>query len=242
MTDETRCYGISAGCHVALLALFALMTASAITHREVVTIDFNLESPAEQCTPAQPSPPVPVPPSPQPPRQEPLRQTVVQAPDPVPMTPAAVAPVEPATPTIATPAMSVTAQKLEGTAAPARATSAVQHASPSPAPVAGPPPDRESLAEQGRKKYLKEHFAYIRELIIKRLSYPAVARRMEWSGKVVLAFVVGEDGGVSSVRLKESSGYPVLDNSAMETVRSVAPFPRPPVAAEIVMPVLFRLQ
>jgi protein TonB len=65
---------------------------------------------------------------------------------------------------------------------------------------------------------------------------------MEWSGKVILAFVVTEDGGVRSVQIKESSGYSVLDNSAMNTVRSVAPFPRPPVAAEIVIPVHFRLQ
>jgi len=84
--------------------------------------------------------------------------------------------------------------------------------------------------------------AHIRDLIIKHLTYPQIARRMEWSGRVVLAFVVAADGSVRSVHIKESSGYPALDNSAMETVKSVAPFPKPPAAAEIVMPVQFRLQ
>lgn len=95
---------------------------------------------------------------------------------------------------------------------------------------------------KAQQRYLKEHFTYIRDLIVKRLSYPHVARRMGWSGRVVLAFVVAEDGSVRSIQVRESSGYSVLDNSAMETVKSVAPFPRPPVAAEIVMPVQFQLQ
>jgi len=96
--------------------------------------------------------------------------------------------------------------------------------------------------EKVQQRYLNEHFTYIRNLIIKRLVYPRIARRMGWSGRVVLAFVVAEDGSVQSLHVRESSGYPVLDNSAMETVKSVAPFPRPPVAAEIVMPVQFQLQ
>jgi protein TonB len=96
--------------------------------------------------------------------------------------------------------------------------------------------------EKAQQKYLKEHFTYIRDLIIKRLSYPAVARRMGWSGRVVLAFVVAEDGTILSLQIRNSSGYQVLDTCAVDTVKSIAPFPRPPVAAEIVMPVHFRLQ
>ncbi|MFH1029103.1 MAG: energy transducer TonB, partial [Pseudomonadota bacterium] len=95
---------------------------------------------------------------------------------------------------------------------------------------------------KAQQRYLNEHFTYIRDLIVKRLTYPRIARRMGWSGRVVLAFVVAEDGSVRSIQVRESSGYSVLDNSAMETVKRVAPFPRPPVAAEIVMPVQFQLQ
>ena len=96
--------------------------------------------------------------------------------------------------------------------------------------------------EKAQQKYLKEHFTYIRDCIVKHLSYPAVARRMGWSGRVVLSFVVAEDGSILSLQVRNSSGYPALDQCAVDTVKSVAPFPRPPVAAEIVMPVHFRLQ
>ena len=96
--------------------------------------------------------------------------------------------------------------------------------------------------EKAQQKYLKEHFTYIRDRIVKHLSYPAVARRMGWSGRVVLSFVVAEDGSILSLQVRNSSGYPALDQCAVDTVKSVAPFPRPPVAAEIVMPVHFRLQ
>jgi protein TonB len=61
-------------------------------------------------------------------------------------------------------------------------------------------------------------------------------------GEGYTEFVVAEDGTVRSIQVRESSGYSALDNSAMETVKRVAPFPRPPVAAEIVMPVQFQLQ
>ncbi|MGE0917407.1 energy transducer TonB [Trichlorobacter lovleyi] len=74
------------------------------------------------------------------------------------------------------------------------------------------------------------------------LTYPQLARRRGWSGRVVLAFVVAEDGSVRSIHVKEGSGHTLLDNSAVETVKGVAPFPKPPVAAEIIMPVVFRLE
>lgn len=100
----------------------------------------------------------------------------------------------------------------------------------------------EITPEKARQKYLKEHFTYIRDQVIKRLSYPVVARRMGWNGRVVLAFVVTEDGNIHSLQIRSSSGYQVLDTCAMDTVKTAAPFPRPPVAAEIVMPIHFRLQ
>ncbi|SJZ37431.1 outer membrane transport energization protein TonB [Trichlorobacter thiogenes] len=94
---------------------------------------------------------------------------------------------------------------------------------------------------KAQQRYINAHFTYIRDLIIQHLAYPQLARRRGWSGRVVLAFVVAEDGSVRSIHVKESSGHTLLDNSAVETVKSVAPFPKPPVAAEITMPVVFRL-
>ena len=95
--------------------------------------------------------------------------------------------------------------------------------------------------EKAQQRYLKEHFTYIRDLITKQLVYPPMARKMRWSGKVIVAFTIAEDGTVHGIRVAETSGFPILDKSALETVRSVAPFPKPPVRAEIMVPINFSM-
>jgi protein TonB len=97
-------------------------------------------------------------------------------------------------------------------------------------------------AERQRSRYLAEHFAYIREIILKQVTYPGRARREGWSGKVRLSFVIQEDGSVTDIRVLVSSGYEILDQSAVEAVRRAAPLPRPPVRAELRMPVVYRLE
>ena len=85
------------------------------------------------------------------------------------------------------------------------------------------------------------HF-YIRDRITGSISYPHVARRMGWHGRVKIAFVVCEDGGVIGVRVIDSCGFSILDRNAVDTVMNVAPFPRPPVKAEIRMVITYRLE
>jgi protein TonB len=94
---------------------------------------------------------------------------------------------------------------------------------------------------QGKADYLREHFAYIRDIIKKNTLYPDHARRMGWSGKVLLSFIVAEDGTVHDVKIIQGTGFPMLDNGAVDAVKRSAPFPRPPVRAEIVLPVSYRL-
>ncbi|OPY91415.1 MAG: Gram-negative bacterial tonB protein [Syntrophaceae bacterium PtaU1.Bin231] len=95
--------------------------------------------------------------------------------------------------------------------------------------------------EQSKATYLKEHFVYIRDRITRGIAYPQTARKMGWSGQVKIAFIVFEDGGVNDVNVVESSGFGLLDRNAVETVKRVAPFPRPPVRAEIRMAITYRL-
>lgn len=104
----------------------------------------------------------------------------------------------------------------------------------------GPGKGREFL-ENLRNRYLREHFAYIRDLILKNLTYPSVARKNGWQGKLRIAFIIRENGRVESIRIIESSGYGVLDRNVVETIREVQPFPKPPVRAELVIPVAYVL-
>jgi protein TonB len=48
------------------------------------------------------------------------------------------------------------------------------------------------------------------------------------SGTAVVAFAIGPAGGITGLRLARSSGKTQLDQAAIATVRSAAPFPPPP--------------
>ncbi|MDI6744061.1 MAG: energy transducer TonB [Thermodesulfovibrionales bacterium] len=95
--------------------------------------------------------------------------------------------------------------------------------------------------EEAKKRYLKEHFTYIRDIIMKNLSYPHMARKMGWSGKVLVSFVVFETGTAEDIRVVESSGFAALDRNVVETIKRVCPFPKPPVKAELTIPVVYKL-
>ena len=125
---------------------------------------------------------------------------------------------------------------------------------PPSAPAASAPPGRATVAaaasrpeepgtpaEKARKKYLKEHFTYIRDAILNKLSYPHMARKMGWSGTVKISFCVCENGSVTDVKVVNSSGFGLLDNSAVDTIKKTAPFPKPPIMAEVVMPITYKL-
>ncbi len=58
--------------------------------------------------------------------------------------------------------------------------------------------------------------------------YPSEAKRKKQQGEAWVAFTVSANGGVGGVRLMRSSGSPVIDKAAVETVRRAAPFPAIP--------------
>jgi len=84
-------------------------------------------------------------------------------------------------------------------------------------------------------------FAWIRDAIQGAIAYPATARRMGWEGKVVVAFHLLLDGSVRDVRVVQGSGHAPLDRGAIDAVRNASPFPRSPVEAEVITPVVYRL-
>ena len=95
---------------------------------------------------------------------------------------------------------------------------------------------------EGQPGYLREHYAYIKEIITRNLQYPPVARRMGWQGVVQITFVVLENGFAQHVRITKSSGHDMLDQAVVKAVQKVQPFPRPPARAELTVPVVFRLE
>lgn len=89
--------------------------------------------------------------------------------------------------------------------------------------------------------YVEANLHYIKDNIQKRIVYPRLARKMSWEGKVIVSFVVDKDGNVQDVHIVESSGFTALDKNAIATIEKAAPYPCPPVRAELVVPVIYRL-
>jgi periplasmic protein TonB len=88
---------------------------------------------------------------------------------------------------------------------------------------------------------LEEHFSGIREAIEKKLSYPPMARRMGWEGTTEVSSVVREDGAVKDIKVLAGSGFELLDRNVVATVRACSPYLKPPVTAEVIMPITYRL-
>ncbi|WP_163271920.1 energy transducer TonB [Chelativorans alearense] len=63
------------------------------------------------------------------------------------------------------------------------------------------------------------------------LRYPRAAQRERLRGEVGVAFTVAGNGAVSGIRVVRSSGSPILDQAAIESVQRAAPFPAIPDGA-----------
>jgi len=86
------------------------------------------------------------------------------------------------------------------------------------------------------------NFEYVRRLIMNNLSFPATARKMGLTGKIVVSFLLREDGQVEDIVIVSGSGHEILDNNVVAAIRRVAPFPRPPVRAQLVLPIVYNLK
>ena len=99
----------------------------------------------------------------------------------------------------------------------------------------------ETLRGDGASAYLKSHFNFIRGHLREHLCYPSIARKRGWSGEVMVAFTIYPDGRADNIEIQKSCGISLLDKSALKTVHNACPFPLPPMAARIVIPIVYQL-
>jgi len=71
--------------------------------------------------------------------------------------------------------------------------------------------------------------AQVKSKLIKKLnanfSYPKLAQRKNWQGKVVLSLHVTSLGEISNIQLATSSGYNILDKAAVASLQQVKNLP-----------------
>lgn len=86
------------------------------------------------------------------------------------------------------------------------------------------------------------NFEYVRNLILKNLNFPATAQKMGLTGNIVVSFLLKEDGHVENIAVVSGSGHDILDSNVVATIRRIAPFPKPPVQAQLVLPIVYNLK
>jgi protein TonB len=86
----------------------------------------------------------------------------------------------------------------------------------------------------------------LRQRIQQTLRYPASARRRGVAGTVSVEILILPNGTLGGVTLLESSTHPVLDEAALDTIRSLPrmPFPRdlPARPLRVRVPVVFEMR
>lgn len=97
---------------------------------------------------------------------------------------------------------------------------------------------------------IKSDYGWLVKALLGRIdqlkNYPYMARINHWEGKVILRAVIRSDGQVLMVDVQESSGRPILDNDAIETLKKASPLKleqplgKPQVA--ILMPISYALR
>jgi TonB family protein len=78
------------------------------------------------------------------------------------------------------------------------------------------------------------------------LTYPPLARSRGWEGTVLLGLRVEADGQLDKIRLERSSGYAVLDNSALNSLKRIGNLAEARVwleghSVDMQLPVIYRL-
>ncbi|ADO44647.1 TonB family protein [Hydrogenobacter thermophilus TK-6] len=103
--------------------------------------------------------------------------------------------------------------------------------------------DAKEEREASPEAYLREKLSVISSIVQKHISYPLIARKMGWEGRVVVCFLLRSDGRVENVHVEKSSGYEILDKSAVSTVQKVSGlFPKPPVDVLVRLPINYKLE
>jgi len=62
-------------------------------------------------------------------------------------------------------------------------------------------------------------FTNVKPMKTERPLYPRMAREQGWQGKVVVRAHITAEGSVKQATIQESSGFPVLDESAIQAVK-----------------------
>ena len=99
--------------------------------------------------------------------------------------------------------------------------------------------DGEAISLDTTESRYASYFTRIKRQIELSWNYPNEAQRKGITGELTLRFQISRDGNLMNVRLINSSGYNVLDEAALQAVKSAAPYyPFPVTIDREILPIL----
>jgi protein TonB len=116
-----------------------------------------------------------------------------------------------------------------------------------PAPVVTKPePPKPTVNQADLDSARNQYGSALSREIAKHINYPGIAKMRGWQGVVEIDFQLDGNGKILSQKIHTSSGFPVLDNQALEMVKK-SNFPMPPEvlkssAFNVTVPVSFKLE
>ena len=115
-----------------------------------------------------------------------------------------------------------------------------------PVKVASRPHQWTETDEALRRKKAGENFLIlVRRKIERAKYYPRWARQKGFEGVVLVEFVIGREGKGGDMKIVESSGYKLLDEAALTTLKRASPFSKLPEGLgerlKIAIPIVYRL-
>jgi len=84
--------------------------------------------------------------------------------------------------------------------------------------------DDEVISLDTRESKYASYFARLKHQIERVWTYPEHAARKGISGRLTLRFQISKDGNLMNVRLIDYSGHDVLDEAALQAVKTAAPY------------------
>lgn len=96
-------------------------------------------------------------------------------------------------------------------------------------PVAATKEAPKKAADVNIEEQQNKILAQVKAKLIKKLnanfSYPKLAQRKNWQGKVVLSLRIKSSGKIADIKLATSSGYNILDKAAIASLQQVKSLP-----------------
>ncbi len=100
----------------------------------------------------------------------------------------------------------------------------VPTSSPKPTPVMDKATALSGSALADNKTDFSMYADAVQKKIASAIAYPYEAQEKGWQGTVKLGIIVQRDGMIKDIVVKESSGYPVFDQDAVNTAQILAPY------------------